>query len=228
MVPAEGGRKKLSPLVPRKPKQNLSCQPQTLEGEEGGGVPPEVYGPSNTSLPPPPTEAMHGRGGGGVPAYARGKPSPETMRRGLCSATGGRAGVSWPVLPPPARAATEPVVPNSAGGAGGGGGGGQGGFVHFLDPPPCHPPHAGPRDRNRPGRGGGAGRGAPQYMRLGEAGDFVWGQFRERKISTHLQFWWRASDAGNFNTPDPLCLVDERLRETLASEIDSLSIGTLS
>ena len=47
-------------LAPKAPKQNVGCQSQTLEGEEGegrgvqgggGGPPPPVFGPSNTSLP---------------------------------------------------------------------------------------------------------------------------------------------------------------------------------
>ena len=45
-------------LAPKAPKKNFGCQPQTLEGEEGGGgpgegapPPPEVYGRSSTSLP---------------------------------------------------------------------------------------------------------------------------------------------------------------------------------
>ena len=42
-------------LAPNAPKQNSGCQPQTLEGEEGGPgggtpPPPTVYGRSNTSL----------------------------------------------------------------------------------------------------------------------------------------------------------------------------------
>ena len=34
-----------------------------------------------------------------------------------------------------------------------------------------------------------------------------------------------ASDTGNFDTPDPQFLVDKQLCDTLASEIDSLSVG---
>ena len=40
-------------LAPKAPKQNFGCQPQTLEGEEGGVAPPPprtAYGRSTTSL----------------------------------------------------------------------------------------------------------------------------------------------------------------------------------
>ena len=57
MVPAEGGLKIFG--LKSSSKQNFGCQPQTLEGEEGGRggsrggytpPPPTVYGRSNTSL----------------------------------------------------------------------------------------------------------------------------------------------------------------------------------
>ena len=41
MVPAEGGPNIFEAyilLAPKAPKQSFGCQPQTLEGEEGGGV----------------------------------------------------------------------------------------------------------------------------------------------------------------------------------------------
>ena len=70
---AEGGPKFLkrkSSWHRRRRSKNFGCQPQTLEGEEGGlggkggaPPPPAVYGRSNTSLPPPspPRPAVHGR-----------------------------------------------------------------------------------------------------------------------------------------------------------------------
>ena len=56
MVPAEGGPKNFkrkSSWHRRRLSRKFGCQPQTLEGEEGGKggtPPPTVYGTSNTSL----------------------------------------------------------------------------------------------------------------------------------------------------------------------------------
>ena len=81
-VSAKGRPKKtvsLDRLGAEVPKQNFGCQPQTLEGEEGGsrgggGVlpPPPVYGRPNKSL---------GRGGAGVTSPKR--PRPQRRRMNL-------------------------------------------------------------------------------------------------------------------------------------------------
>ena len=57
----------------------------------------------------------------------------------------------------------------------------------------------------------------PSFPLQGLGGwDFVWGQSREGKVSTHRLFGAGPSDMGNFNTPDPRFLVDNQLCETLA------------
>ena len=71
------------------PKQSFGCQPQTLEGEEGGGgsACPTVYGRSNTSLPFPLTPGLPLVGSSPRPVWAAGDHPPRGPGR-----AGGRPG----------------------------------------------------------------------------------------------------------------------------------------
>ena len=65
-----------------------------------------------------------------------------------------------------------------------------------------------------------------QQMTTASFGDNFGGKFFVRgKLRHNSNFGAGPSDTGNFDTTNPRFLVDNRLRETLASEIDSLSIG---
>ena len=93
MVPAEGGHNNFEAsilLVPKAPEQNLGCQPQTLEGEEGGvrgaGYPHLILRCTAVLIhhcprPPPPKRLGPCRGGEGVqPEDPPPRGTPEVRR----------------------------------------------------------------------------------------------------------------------------------------------------
>ena len=93
-------------LAPKGPKQKFGCQPQTLEGEEGG--PPAVYGRSNTSLAT--VLLCQGLLCQGCDECAGVRPAPRRQRRGWRHVEGRVAPVatSAPADPPTTDAERQP------------------------------------------------------------------------------------------------------------------------